>query len=308
MSEDGLTYIAELREDIYWSDGERVTSEDFVYSWRRAVDPNTASQYAYMMDIILNANEIMDAELEPEELGIKALSETELEIKLVAPCPYFKELMAFSTYLPVRKDVVDVGESWTLTPQTYIGNGPYKMVSWSHNDCIVYQKNEYYYDLENLGPDQIRFILSEDDNAVLQAFRNDDICFTDKISNAEINAWKEKPEFHTQDLLGTYYVCLQVQKEPFNDKRVRKALSLAIDRDYITDKVTKIGQNPAGGFVPDGMFDADPSKTFRDVGGDYYSVRKEDYESNVKEAQRLLAEAGYPGGEGFPSFNFLSII
>lgn len=305
ISEDGLTYTIVLRDDLYWSDGNHITTEDFVYSWKRVVTPDTASQYAYMMDIIENANEIMEGKLDPDNLGIKAIDDKTLEVKLISPCPYFKELLAFPTYMPVRSDIVDIDESWTLNPNTYIGNGPYKMVSWSHNDCIVYQKNEFYYNSDKLGPDQIRFILSEDDNAVLQAFRNGDICFTDKISNAEINAWKSKPEYHVQDLLATYFVCFQVEKEPFNDKRVRKALSLAIDRNYITQKVTKVGQNPAGGLVPDGMFDADPSKTFRDVGGDYYPIQESNYEDNIKEAQKLLAEAGYPGGKGFPAFNYM---
>ncbi|MFZ7133665.1 MAG: peptide ABC transporter substrate-binding protein [Eubacteriales bacterium] len=308
VSDDGLTYTFTLRDDIKWSDGEPVTADDFIYAWKRAIDPANATSYGYMFDVIEGAGDIY-ADVEGasmEDFGAKALDEKTIEIKLIAPTPYFLELAAFPTYFPVRQDVVEANpDTWATDPATYVSNGPYTLETWNHDADMIYTKNENYYNVDTLGPEKIRFVLMSDANAVLAAFENNEILFADEMPNEEIDGYREKPEFHLEGQLGTYYLSFNTQKEPFDDANIRKALSLAIDRNFIVEEIGKAGQQPAAAFVPTGLTDADTTKEFRDIGGDYYSVDAADYEANVEEAKQLLADAGYPDGEGFPKFEYM---
>jgi len=298
VSEDGKTYTFTLRKGLKWSDGKALTASDFVYSWNRAIDPETAADYEYMFEPIEGYAD--------GKLNVTATDDRTLVVKLNAATPYFLELCAFPAFFPVRKDVVEANpDGWTLDPKTYIGNGPYMLTEWVHDSHMIYKKNPNYWDVKSLGPDTIKFVLMEEDNAILAAFQNGEILFADQMPNDEIDAWRDKPEFYLKGQLGTYYVSFNVTKAPLNDPRVRKALILAVDRDYIVTKIGKAGQQPAGAYVPTGLTDADPTKEFREVGGNYYDPSKEAYEANLEEAKRLLAEAGYPNGEGFPTIEYL---
>jgi oligopeptide transport system substrate-binding protein len=303
VSDDLMTYTFTLRDDIKWNDGEPITAEQFIYSWKRAVSPDTAAPYGYMFDVVQGYEAAAGGEL--DALAVKAIDDKTIEVKLIAPTPYFLELCAFPTYSPVRQDIVEGNDAWATDPATYISNGPYKLIEWEHNAFMLYEKNEFYYGLDELVPDQIKFVLMEDDNAILAAFQNGEISFADTMPNDEIDAYKDKPEFNKQGQLGTYFVCFQTQKAPFDNPDVRKALSLVIDRNFICEQIGKAGQIPAAAFVPAGLSDTDPAKEFRATGGDYYSVDPADYEANVAEAQALLAKAGYPGGKGFPKFEYI---
>ncbi len=301
VSEDKLTYTFTLRDGLKWSDGSELTAEDYVYDWKRAASTETAADYGYMFDVI---------EGYPDNLNVVAKDKKTIEVKLVTPVPYFLELVAFPTYYPVKKDVIEASvkdgvETWATDPATYIGNGPYKMVKWEHDSEIIFEKNEHYYDVDSLGPDRIRFVLMDDDNAILSAFQNGDILFADSLPNDEIEAWKNKPEFFIEGQLGTYYVSFNTKKAPFDNPKVRMALSLAIDRDYICRVIGQAGQQPAGAYVPTGLSDVDPDKEFREVGGNYYDPTAAGNEENIARAKQLLAEAGYPNGEGFPTFEYL---
>ncbi|MEI8215709.1 MAG: peptide ABC transporter substrate-binding protein [Eubacteriales bacterium] len=303
LSANQLTYTFTLRDGLKWNDGQPLIASQFIYSWKRAVSPDTAAPYGYMFDVIKGYESAAAGKL--DDLAVKAIDDKTIEITLNAPTPYFLELAAFPIYSPVREDIVKDNPQWATDPATYISNGPYKLISWEHNSAMVFEKNQYYYDLKSLVPDQIKFVLMDDDNAILAAFQNGAISFADTLPNDEIDAYKDKPEFFKEGQLGTYYIAFQNQKKPFNNPDVRKALSLVIDRNYICEQIGKAGQVPAAAFVPIGMSDADPAKQFRDVGGDYYSVDPAKYDANVKEAQDLLAKAGYPGGKGFPKFEYI---
>ena len=230
-----------------------------------------------------------------------------LVVKLVAVTPYFLELCAFPVFFPVRQDIVDANpDTWTLNPSTYIGNGPYMLQEWVHDSYMLFKKNPNYWNASKItGPDTIRFMLMSDDNAILAAFQNGEIFFADSLPTDEIDAWKDKPEFNLQGQLGTYYISFNVSKPPLNNPMVRKALVLAVDRDYIVTNIGKAGQQPAGAFVPTGLSDVDPTQEFREVGGDYYDTSKDAYEANLNEAKKLLADAGYPNGEGIPTIEYL---
>lgn len=299
VSADGLTYTFKLRDDIKWSDGQKVTAKDFVYSWNRAIAPETAADYAYMFEAIKG--------YEDGKLDVTAVNDTTLQVVLNAPSQYFLELVAFPAYMPVRQDVVEKNpDGWALDPNTYICNGPYVLKEWSHDAYMLYDQNKNYYDVKSLGPKSIKFVLMDDDNAQLAAFQSGELKFIDSVPQDEIDALSSNAEFHKQGQLGTYYVCFNTQKAPFNNEKVREALSLVIDRNYIVAQIGKAGQIPAAAFVPSGLSDSDTTKDFRTVGGDYYSVDAAQYKANCDKARTLLSEAGYPNGAGFPTFEYLT--
>lgn len=332
-NDDGtVTYTFVLRDDIKWSDGEPVTAGDFVYSWQRAVNPETAADYSNMFAPIVGATEIfagtpngtfetvVDEETgaesqveqrdhaDPTTLGVEAKDDKTLVVNLTNDCPYFLELCAFATYLPIRSSCIEAaGDQWTFDPATYIGNGPYKMSEWVHNSYIKAVKNETYYDYDKLGPNSINFQLMDDTNAQYTAFKGGTLQFIEEVPIDEIPTLLADGSLTVVPYIGTYYVCFQTQKAPFDNPKVREAFSLVIDRNYIVEKVTQTGQVPASGYVPSGISDAEGTEgdDFRTVGGDYYSVKAEDYEANCEKARALLAEAGYPEGKGFPVTEYL---
>lgn len=309
VNDDGtVTYTFKLRDDIKWSDGQDVTANDFVYSWQRLVNPETAADYNYMLDCVVNANEIMAGEKDPSELGVSAPDDKTFVVNLTSDLPYFTELCAFPAMMPVRQDIIEAnGDQWTFDVATYISNGSYKMKSWTHNSEIVVEKNETYYDYENLGPETITFKLMDDENAMLSGYNSGELQFIENVPQAEITNLIASGDMKIVDYIGTYYVCFQNQKEPFDDPKVREAFTLAVDRTYIVNQVTQGGQIEANGFVPSGIYDAEGSTgdDFRTVGGGYYAETDADYEANCEKARELLAEAGYPDGEGFPVVEYL---
>ncbi len=308
VNDDGtVTYTFKMRDGIKWSDGKEVTAGDFEYSWKRLANPETAADYCYMIDMVQGYAAVADGSAAPDTLGVRAVDDKTFEVVLTYDCPYFEEIAAFPATFPVRQDIVEGNDEWTYDPATYIGNGPYKMKEWSHNAYILTEKNTEYYDYENLGPDTIRFTLLDDANAILAAYNSGELQFIEELPVDEVANYLVSGELKIVDYIGTYCVCFNTEDEVFSDPRVRRAFSLAIDRNYIVENVTQTGQVPAAGFVPAGVYDAagPGGSDFRTVGGDYYSAAAEDYEANCEEARKLLAEAGYPGGEGFPTVEYL---
>ena len=316
VNDDGtVTYTFKIRSDARWSDGKPVTAGDFVYSWQRLVTPETAADYNYMIDSVVNANEIMAGDMDPTELAVSAPDDSTFVVTLTSDLPYFLEVCAFPATFPVRQDVTTKedgtpNDQWTFDVATYLSNGPYKLTAWNHNSEIVMEPNEQYYDAANLGPDKITFKLMDDQNAMLSGFNSGELDFIEDVPQAELPDLIASGDLKIVDYIGTYYVCYQTQKAPFDDPRVRQAFTLAVDRTFIVDKVTQAGQVPANGFVPAGVYDAAGSTgdDFRTVGGAYYSIEGDadySYEANCEKARELLAEAGYPNGENFPVVEYL---
>lgn len=316
VNDDGtVTYTFKIRSDARWSDGKPVTAGDFVYSWQRLVTPETAADYNYMIDSVVNANEIMAGDMDPTELAVSAPDDSTFVVTLTSDLPYFLEVCAFPATFPVRQDVTTKedgtpNDQWTFDVASYLSNGPYKLTAWNHNSEIVMEPNEQYYDAANLGPDKITFKLMDDQNAMLSGFNSGELDFIEDVPQAELPDLIASGDLKIVDYIGTYYVCYQTQKAPFDDPRVRQAFTLAVDRTFIVDKVTQAGQVPANGFVPAGVYDAAGSTgdDFRTVGGAYYSIEGDadySYEANCEKARELLAEAGYPNGENFPVVEYL---
>ncbi len=275
VSEDLTVYTFKLRDDIFWSDGQPVVADNWVYSWQRLVDPATASDYGYFLDgIVLNAAEIQAGEKDKSELGIKAVDDKTLEITLVAPCAYFVEMCAFASLVPLRQDVVEAGETWT-DPSTIVVNGPYKVTEWVHDSYIKMEKNDKYYDVANLGPDSIVWWLSDSETAILSAYQSGDYQFIESFPTDMIATLQDSGDCFINPYVGTYYLYLNCTKIP--DWRVRAAMAICVDREYIVANVTQGGQAPATGFVASGILDSkgnDFAFGVSDLGALYNTLQK----------------------------------
>ena len=254
VSEDQTVYTFKLRDDIFWSDGQPVVAENFVYSWQRLVNPETAADYGYFLDnIVLNAAAIQAGEKEPSELGIVALDEKTLQVTLESPCAYFLSMCAFPTLMPLRQDVVEGSENWT-DPANIVVNGAYKVTEWVHDSYIRMEKNDKYYDVASLGPDALVWNLSDSETAILSSYQAGEYQFIDTIPSDMITSLKDSGDLFVNPYVGTYYLYLNCSKIP--DWRVRAALVLSVDRENIVENVTQGGQVPATGLVASGILDS----------------------------------------------------
>ena len=207
VNDDGtVTYTFKMRPDAKWSDGQKVTAGDFEYSWKRLANPQTAADYTYMIDMVKGYQEIQDG-ADPDTLAVKAIDDDTLEITLSYDCPYFEDVLAFPATLPVRQDVVEGNEEWTYDPSTYITNGAYKLVEWSHNAYILTEKNPEYYDYANLGPDTIKYTLLDDANAMLAAYKSGELQFIEQVPTDEIPNYLASGELQISDYIEQS-VCL----------------------------------------------------------------------------------------------------
>lgn len=293
-------YVFHIRKNAKWSDGQPVLAKDFEYAWKRALDPATAADYANYLYYLKNGEAFNTKKANADDVGVKAIDDYTLEVELENQTPFFLELCSFPTYYPVRKDVVEKDpEKWAQNAETYIGNGPFKMSSWIHDSEITFEKNENYWDKDAVKLEGMKFVMIAQESQALSAWETGEVDYIDTMPSAEIPRLIQEGKLETPPYIGTYYISVNCQKPVLNDPRVRKALALAIDRVALIDTVWKDGRQPATAWVPYGIADADPSKQFRAVGGDYYNPK-----GDVAEAKRLLAEAGYPDGQGFPTFEY----
>jgi oligopeptide transport system substrate-binding protein len=312
ISSDGTKYTFHLRDGITWSDGKPVTAGDFEYAWKRALDPAVASEYAYQLYYLKNGEEYnMSADptykgtkATAADVGVKATDDKTLEVTLKAPASYFLDLTNFPTYMPIRKDIVEkYKDKWTQSPDSYISNGPFKMSKWEHNSQIVFVKNDKYWDKDNITLKEIDWTLMSEQDAALNAFQSGEIDASyDLVPPEELKNLQSQGKLKILDKLGTYYLDLNIKKAPLDNIKVRKALNLAIDRQQIVDVVTKAGEKPAVGFVPFGVPGATAGKDFRsEISNNTFFPASAD----VTQAKKLLSEAGYPDGKGFPELEIL---
>ena len=308
VADDGkVTYTFELKEGLKWSDGSELTAEDFVYAWNRAVSPATAADYGYMFDVIDGYDEAAAGE-EGAKLNVTA-DGNKLSVVLKNDVPYFFELLAFPTYMPVKQSVVEANpEGWATDPATYIGNGPYKMTAWEHNSKITYVKNENYHNADAITMDTIEFYLSDDSNNMLANFQNGDWLFIDNVPVDEMEslAANYPNEYKVTGQLGTYYVCFNINKDllPADSElkgaekeeaqaEIRNALALLLDRDYICKEIGKAGQVPAPTFVAMGLTDTDGKEFYENAGHSddyigYYDAYAEAVADNCAKAVEVL--------------------
>lgn len=313
VSPDGLTWTFTMRDGLKWSDGTELNAKDFEYTFKRIADTNVAAPYAEtVIGMIEGYKDAIDSK-NPEKLNVKASDDGKtLTIKLAYPCSYFDKIVAFGTMSPVQKATVEKnGDSWATKPETYVCNGPYTITEWTPSEKIVCKKNENYkggWDSSKIVNDKLTFLLLEDSSASYTAYTGGTAQLIKDVPTEEIPTLKKdkKDEFNVDPILGTYYLSMNLNKAPFNNKNVRKALSLAIDRDYVANTVMQGTYTPAYNYVGTGVDDVEPGKFLENSkaanGGKTYI--SEDYKANLEEAKKALAEAGYPEGKGFPTITY----
>ena len=285
-SPDGLVWTFHLRDHV-WSDGQPVTAEDFVYSWRRILTPATAAPYASLLYVFKNGQAVNTGKMGPEQLGARAVDAKTLELTLENPAPYLAEMLTHQTSNPVPRHVVEAkGREWTR-PENFVGNGPYSLTEWVPNDHITVKKNPRFFDAANVKIDSVIFVTITDPDAGLRRFRAGELDTLDNPPASQIKFIRETMAdmLHMEPYLGNGWLEFNMRRKPFDDIRVRQALNLAYDRDTMAEKVVGIGQPPAYSIVPAGIanYPGGIALDFKDV----------PYPERVTRAQALMREAGY---------------
>ena len=302
ISDDGLVYTFTIREDAKWSNGEPVKAEDFEFAWKRALDPEMAADYAYQLYYIKGGEAFNSGETTADQVAVKALDDKTLEVTLEFPTAYFLELTAFYTYMPVNKAMVESNPDWAKSPETHISNGPFKLVKWEHNAKIVMEKNPEYYNAKKIKLDGIDLDIIEDQNTAWQKYDGGEyhILLDPPTSVVAQLREEDSKELTLGAQVGTYYYNVNPDVEPFNNVKVRKALSMALDRETIVRDITQGGQIAAEGVVPYGLMDEN-GKEFRDGVGNLIEYNPEEAKVLFEEG---LAEEGMTLDE-FNSKNFI---
>jgi len=301
ISEDGTTYTFYLRSNLVWSTGQPITAADVVWSWQRAADPNTASDYAGQLFFIKNGEEFNSAKTNAatgrpyraDDLAVRALDAHTVRVELISPTAFFLDLCAFPTMAVVPRFWIERhGDRWLLTPPLPC-NGPYQLEFWRIHDKIRVRKNPRHWDVANIQNNLVDFIPMDSATTALNLYETgqaDVIWDKNLIPNELMDVLRDRPDCHRFDYLGTYFYRYNVLRKPFDDARVRLALALAVDKQRLVDKLVKGGEKVASHFVPKGMASYEPP---------------EGQGHDPERARKLLAEAGFPGGKGFPSFQYL---
>lgn len=299
VSDDAKRYLFHFRKDAKWSNGDPITAHDFEFSYKRILAPNFGSQYAYMLFPIENAAAFNSGEITDfSEVGVKALDDYRLQIDLESPTPYFLSLILHLSWYPVHPPTIlkhgkmdELGTRWTR-PGNMVSNGPFYLKKWNVNDDLVVSRNTNYWDNDSVTLNGIHFLPIDNLNTEERAFRAGQVHITKSIPLSKVTSYRESgnPDLRINPYLGIYYYTVNTTKPPLDKIDVRRALSMAIDRESITENILRGGQLPAFHFTPP------------DTGGytTEYKVKE-----NIEEAQRLLAEAGYPEGKGFPEIELL---
>ena len=294
VSPDGRVYTFHLRANTAWSTGEPITAQDVVYSWLRVLNPATASEYAGQLFYIKNGEAYNAGRInDPSLVGVKTLGDRTLRVELREPTAFFIDLCTYVTLRVVpRQSIEKNGDRWLMV-RPLPCSGPYELAAWRVNDRIRLRKNPRYWDAANTRTAIVDLLPCTSPNTALNLYETHavDIVWDKNLVPVELlDVLLHRPDFHSFSYLGTYFIRFNVTRRPFDDPRVRKALALATDKKRIVEKITKGGEQVASSYTPPGM----PG---------YETPPGLDYDPGL--ARRLLAEAGFPGGNGFPSFEYL---
>ena len=286
VSPDGKTWTFHLRDHV-WSDGRPVTAADFVFAWRRLLDPRTGASYAYNLWVVKNAHAITAGTLPPSALGAVAVDDRTLTVTLEHPAAYLPQLLTHDTAYPLPRHVLLAkGNAWSR-PGNFVGNGPYVPREWIPNDHITLVKNARFYDAAHVRIDVVNFYPTSDSNAALRQFRAGELDTQTPIPLTQI-AWLRRnlpAAVHTKPILGLSYISINLRHPPLNDLRVRRALNLAFNREIVTEKVLRLGEPPAYGIVPPG--------TANYPGEQSYDFRPLSPAQRLAKARWLMSQMGY---------------
>lgn len=307
VSSDFLAYTFHLR-DSKWSNGDAVTAKDFEFAWKRALDPKTASNYAYQLYYVKNGEKFNKGQAKADEVGVKALDDKTLQVTLENPTPYFLELTSYYTYYPVDQKVVEANPKWADEAKTHVGNGPFKISAWEHKSKLTLIKNDNYWDKDAVKLNEIDFSMVEDENTELSMFDNDELDWAgaplSSIPTDAMQALKDSGKLNIQPIAATYMYKFNTTKPPFNNAKIRKAFAYAIDRKSIIDNLTQANQAPATGLIPPSMIlkskgyfkdhDIDTAKKLLDEGMKELGITKLPpitLSFNTSEGHKKIAEA-----------------
>ncbi len=299
VSEDSLTYTFHLRPDAKWSNGAPLDAHDFAYAWRRILTPALASEYAYMLYPIRNAQAYNKGAIDDfSQVGARVIDDHTLEVTLEQPTPYFFALQAHYSWFPVHQETIekfgameDRTSKWTRAGNL-VGNGPYVLSRWVPNSVIEVRPNPNYWDYEGIRNDGVNYYPVTDEQTEERMFRAGELHVTENVPSPKVTDYLEnRPQLIRIDpWIGTYFYRLNTTRPPLDDIRVRKALAMTIDRNAITNTIMRAGETPAHFLTPPNV--------------DGFTA-KAHVPYDIEQAQKLLAEAGYPQGEGFPTIDIL---
>ncbi|WP_077329440.1 peptide ABC transporter substrate-binding protein [Virgibacillus siamensis] len=295
VSKDGLTYTFKLRENLKWSNGDPLTASDFVYAWQRLIDPDTKSEYAYIMGVanVKNADKIMNEDSDiygkVEKLGVKAVDKHTLQVQLESPIPFFTSLLSFNKFGPLNEDFVKKqGDKFAKEPENLLTVGPYKLTKWDHGVGWTLEKYKDYYAADEVNITKATFKVVKEKNTQLSLYKSDEIQM-DGLSAEQVNAWKDKPDFQQVPKNCVFYWTLNANNVPeFKNEKLRKAMSMVIDRKGLTNVLLNNGSIPAQYIVPKGLATGPDGKDFREGVEDYLPGGVEEAKGLWKEAKKEL--------------------
>lgn len=297
VNEDATVWTFHLRKGAKWSDGTPVTAADFLNTIKRALSPESGNGYSNYLFPIKNAESIYNGETSMEELGVKAIDDETLEFTLSTPCVYFLELLRLPVYTPSCVTYADaVGSGWDKNPQTSVSNGPFYLTEYVPEQYFVLEKNPYYHNAGQVKLDRITYRFFSDQQSMANAYKTGEVDVAPALQATVMEEYEGQQDLVVTDTIATRYIYPNLSVEALQDVRVRKALNLAIDREELCGMVGK-DTEPTVNLIAKYMKDKET--------GDYFvDGAEKPFTENVKEAQQLLAEAGYPNGEGFPKLTY----
>lgn len=308
VSADGLTYTFHLRKDLKWSNGDPVKASDYEYEWKRVLNPETASEYSYQLLYIKGAEAYNTGKAAADTVGVKATDDNTLVVTLEAPTPYFLELTTQSYYFPVNQKVVESNKDWATDAKTLVSNGPFKITDYTIKDKVVLEKNENYYDKDKVKLDKLTMKFVAEETSAWASYKSGQFDVVDTVPKSDVQGALKDGSAKKFPNVATYFLSINVSDKAkevdpnaakvLSNQKVRKALSIAIDRKGIVENVTKGGQVPAHSMIPLGIIGPD---------GKEYNEKTSYFgeTADIDGAKKLLAEAGYPDGQGLPQLVLL---
>lgn len=298
VSEDGLSYTFTLKQGLKWSDGSDLTARDFEYAWKRVADPAVGSGASSDMWVVKNGRECSEGTLPIDELGVKAVDDYTLTVETSYYAPWFPSLTATTVFFPVKQEIVEGSEAWTKDVATYVSNGPFMLKEYSSLDKIVMEKNPNYYAADEVQIDQVIYYIIADSTSMLVSYENGDLNVADDLDANARDKFGATEEYVARSRIGIQYWDFNCQLPEFSDPNVRKAFACAIDRQALLTACMLNAEKPEFGFVPASQPALTGEGSYREAAGAMFA-------EDVAAAQQLMADAGYPGGAGFPTVHIV---
>ncbi|WP_281657896.1 peptide ABC transporter substrate-binding protein [Halobacillus sp. Cin3] len=281
ISDDGTVYTFMIREDAKWSNGDDLTAGDFEFAWKRLLDPETASPAAFLGYFIEGGEAFNNGDGSKEDVMVDAVSDKELKVTLSSPTGYFLNIISNPAFFPINESVAEENAEWYAEADSFVGNGPFTLDEWKHDSEMTFKKNENYWDKDTVKLDEVHWAMVNDTNTEYQMYESGELDTTNIPADMS-EELMESDQLKVQDQAGTYFYRFNVNEEPFQNKKIRQALAMAVNQQDIVDYVTKNKEAPAYGFVSYG-FEGPSGEDFREQNGNLV-------EFNAEEAEKLLEE------------------